>query len=67
MLCYERYGNYDTNPPPRFVEGYANLLSYIAGDELQLHVSTSGESFDVEIARVGSQRAVVGTRMQVRP
>ena len=51
--------------PPLFVEGYSNLLSYKPGDELQLHVSTSVECFDVEIARIGSKRQVVGSLSQV--
>ena len=51
--------------PPLFVEGYSNLLSYKAGDELRLHVNTSVDSFDVEIARIGSERQVVETLSQV--
>jgi len=51
--------------PPLFVEGYSNLLSYKPGDELRLHVNTSVDSFDVEIARVGSERQVVETLSQV--
>eukprot|EP01046_Picozoa_sp_COSAG06_P060849 COSAG06_NODE_13108_length_1292_cov_1.421626_2_plen_186_part_00 len=51
--------------PPLFVEGYSNLLSYQAGDELQLHVNTSVKSFDVEIARIGRQRQVVEKLSQV--
>ena len=51
--------------PPLFVEGYSNLLSYKPGDELRLHVNTSVDSFDVEIARIGSEREVVETLSQV--
>ena len=38
---------------------------YKPGDELQLHVNTSVDCFDVDIARIGSQRQVVKTLSQV--
>ncbi len=44
---------------PLYIEGYAGQLSYRAGDEVQLHVSTSASSFDLEVARVGAEREVV--------
>ncbi len=47
------------DPPPLFVEGYTDALSYQAGDEIAFHVSTTAQRYDVEIARLGAQRRVV--------
>src|SRR5437868_5385300 len=41
------------------VEGYPDRLSYRAGDEVVLHVSTRAPTFSVEIAREGLTREVV--------
>ncbi|MCO6454951.1 MAG: hypothetical protein J5I93_06595 [Pirellulaceae bacterium] len=46
-------------PRPLFVEGYADQLSYQAGDEIALHVSTSAPKYDLEIARLGAAPQVV--------
>jgi hypothetical protein len=46
-------------PKALFIEGYAARLSVVQGGEIALHVSTSGATFDVEIARLGSVREVV--------
>jgi hypothetical protein len=48
-----------TEPAPLFIEGYAARLSVAQGEEMALHVNTSGPKFDVEIARLGSERVVV--------
>ena len=45
-----------------FVEGYTDQLSYQAGETVQLHVSTSAESYALEIARIGAEREVVWQR-----
>ena len=42
-----------------FVEGYADQVSYKAGDTARFHVSTSAESYALEIARIGAEREVV--------
>jgi hypothetical protein len=42
--------------PPLFVEGYTGKVSYAPGEELTLHTSTSGSSFDITISRVGAKR-----------
>ena len=42
-----------------FVEGYADQVSYRTGETARLHVSTSAESYVLEIARVGAVREVV--------
>jgi hypothetical protein len=43
----------DEEPRPLFVEGYAGHVSYVPGEELTLHVSTSAAKFSVEIVRLG--------------
>jgi hypothetical protein len=45
--------------PSLYVEGYTGQVSYQAGDELQLHVSTTAPTFSLEIARLGAERQVV--------
>ena len=42
-----------------FIEAYSDRLSYQAGDEIQLHVSTTAVKYSVEIARVGARQSVV--------
>ena len=37
-----------------FIEGYADQLSVVAGDEVALHVSTSEPKFDVDVRRIGA-------------
>ena len=44
---------------PLYIEGYADQLSYQAGEVVQLHVSTSAPVFALEVARIGAQREVV--------
>jgi hypothetical protein len=41
------------------IEAYAGRLSYLPGEEVGLHVSTSAVRFGLEIARVGAKREVV--------
>ena len=41
------------------VEGYAGRLSYVAGDEVTLHVSSRAAVFDVTIHRFGARRELV--------
>ena len=49
----------DLQPPSLFVEGYAGRVSYRPGEDATLHISTSGEKYDVEIARLGATRQIV--------
>src|SRR5213080_2505061 len=49
-------------PGKPFIEAYAGCLSYLPGEEVGLHVSTSAARFGVEIARVGAGREVVFSR-----
>ncbi|MFM8357459.1 MAG: hypothetical protein ACKOET_02770 [Verrucomicrobiota bacterium] len=44
---------------PLYIEGYAGQVSYAPGEALTLHVSTTAEAFEVEVARLGGQREVV--------
>ena len=46
-------------PRPLFVEAYADRLSYVPGEEVAIHVSTSAPKYALEIARLGAQRHVV--------
>jgi hypothetical protein len=46
-------------PRPLFVEAYADRLSYVPGEEVAFHVSTSAPKYALEIARLGAQRHVV--------
>lgn len=41
------------------IEGYADQLSYQAGDEIRLHISSNAPAFNIEIARIGAERLVV--------
>ena len=45
--------------PDVMIEGYANQLSYVAGENLALCCSTNARTFSVEIARVGGTREIV--------
>jgi hypothetical protein len=46
-------------PRSLFIEGYAGQLSYVPGDDVELHVSTSANRFSIEISRLGAERKVV--------
>src|SRR5215831_4889571 len=46
-------------PGKPFIEAYAGQLSYVPGEEVGLHVSTSAPRFGLEIARDGAKREVV--------
>ena len=41
------------------IDGYADALSYAAGDTVQLCCSTTAPTFSVEVARVGGTREIV--------
>ena len=46
-------------PRPLYIEGYTGRVSYRAGEDVTLHVSTPGPAYALEIARVGATREVV--------
>lgn len=52
-------------PPGPFVMGYANRLSCVAGDEVSLHLSSSGKVVDVSVERLGIERVKVWERKNV--
>ncbi len=41
------------------VEGYTDQLSYQPGEEISFRISSAAAKFDLEIARIGAERAVV--------
>ena len=41
------------------IEGYADQLSYVAGETVSLCCSTDARRFSVEVARVGGTREIV--------
>ena len=43
-------------PTDPFVLGYADQLSYTAGEELSLHASTNCQQFDLTVERIGQER-----------
>ena len=45
----------DQEPRPLFVEGYASEVSYAAGEELALHLSSTAKQVAVEITRLGGK------------
>ena len=49
----------DDGPPPLGVEGYADRLSYRAGDVIGLHVSTTAPQYSLEVTRLGAKNEVV--------
>ena len=56
----------ETEPQSLYVEGYSGQVSYRAGDEVTLHVSTTAPTYALEIARVGATRDVVMTKTGVK-
>jgi hypothetical protein len=52
-------------PRPLFVEAYTNQLSYVPGEEVALHVSTSASQYSLEVARLGAKREVTLAKMGI--
>lgn len=48
--------------PSLYVEGYCDQLSYLPGEEVAFHLSTTAEVCTLEIARLGKEREVVWTK-----
>lgn len=55
----------DDAPSPLTVEGYTDKLSYVAGETIELHVSTTAGQYALEVARVGSETKVVLSQMSL--
>lgn len=64
LLAAARLRAADPAKPP-LIEGYTDRVSYIAGEDVKLHVSSAASSFDVEIARLGVKREVVWSKKGV--
>jgi hypothetical protein len=52
-------------PKRPVIEGYTDRLSYVEGDEIKLHVSSSTGRFDFKIFRVGPERTQAGANLMV--
>ncbi|MGB0580286.1 MAG: N,N-dimethylformamidase beta subunit family domain-containing protein [Limisphaerales bacterium] len=49
-----------SNPPPSlFIEGYTDQLSFVPGNEVGFHVSTTAAKYSVEIVRLGAKEETV--------
>jgi hypothetical protein len=46
-------------PAALYIEGYAAAQSYVQGEEAVFHISTTGQKYRAEIARIGSERKTV--------
>ena len=55
-----------TRPGDRGLWCYTDRLSYLPGEEVRFHTSTSAPRYSIEIARVGARREVVWTRDGIR-
>lgn len=44
---------------PLFVEGYTGKVSYVQGEELTLHTSTTAAAFNIAIHRLGAEKKTV--------
>ena len=44
---------------PLYIEGYTHQLSYLPGDQIEFHISTSASQYSLEIARAGADYEVV--------
>jgi len=52
-------------PPSLYVEGYTNQLSYVPGEEIVFHVSTTAPNYSLEIARIGTEAKLVFTKAEI--
>ncbi len=46
-------------PVPLYIDGYAGKISVAQGEKVPVHVSTTAEKYDIEVARLGRERVVV--------
>jgi hypothetical protein len=49
-------------PRPLFIEAYSDQLSYVSGEEIEFHISTSAAQYGMEIARIGQRREVIWSK-----
>ncbi|MCB1211497.1 MAG: hypothetical protein KDK97_19390, partial [Verrucomicrobiales bacterium] len=50
------------SPVPLFIEGYSSQTSVTQGQEVGICVSTTAAKYDIEVARLGLERAIVWKR-----
>ena len=50
---------------PLYIDGYTHQLSYVPGEEIAFHISTSAENYSLEIARIGATREVVWSQAEL--
>jgi hypothetical protein len=56
---------YQAEAPSLYIEGYADRLSYQAGEKVRLHISTTAPKWSLEIARVGVKTETVLTKNDI--
>ncbi len=52
--------------PPLALEGYSGQTSYLPGESLKIHASTTLKSFTIEIARLGPKRDIVLSKADIK-
>ncbi|WP_435010491.1 N,N-dimethylformamidase beta subunit family domain-containing protein [Tundrisphaera lichenicola] len=65
LLASSLVGAADDTPPSLTVEGYTDRLSYVAGDTVELHVSTTSARYSIEVARLGAESKVVLNQAEI--
>lgn len=67
ILIYRPYSTTaeQVQPSPPFVFGYTDQVSYVAGDQMGFHLSSSEPSVDVEIHRLGDKSELVWTKKDI--
>lgn len=55
----------ESEPRALYLEGYTDQTSYVPGEEVAFHISTSARRFSIEIARVGAKREVVFKKEEI--
>ena len=63
-----RWGKYvqsSEDPTGPKLEGYTDQLSVAPGEQIGFHISTTLSKYSIEIARIGAQREVVWSKVDV--
>ena len=50
---------------PLYIDGYTHQLSYVPGEQIAFHISTSAETYSLEITRIGATREVVWSQAEL--
>ena len=59
LSCINGYAQHQEKANVLFIEAYTGWNSYVPGEEVGFHVSTSAPTFSMKIARVGKEAEVV--------